>query len=108
MGHYDPGRWQKDSPFTRERNEMSFLSTLVLTIVLLLSGALIYRHQTEILGFFQRLPAAAPQLSAVQQPEPTVVAPKVLAPARPPAEDAGHIYRCGNTYSTTSCEGGGR
>ncbi|MBS3018379.1 hypothetical protein DJFAAGMI_01111 [Comamonas sp. PE63] len=106
MGHYDPGKWQRENPFTGARNEMSFLSKLILTIALLLVGALAYRYQAEILRFFQRPPAAASQRSAVRQPEPTVVAPRVLAPETPRLESTGQIYRCGNTYSNSPCDGG--
>ena len=106
MGNFDPGGWQRENPFTGGRKEMSFLSKLILTIALLLMGALAYRYQTEILRFFQAPPATAPQRSAVRQPEPTVVAPRVLAPETLRSESTDQIYRCGNTYSNSSCDGG--
>lgn len=106
MGHYDPEVWQRESPFTRGRSEMSFLSKLILTIALLLMGALVYTYQTEILRFFQGSSAAVPQRPAVRQSEPTVAAPRVLAPETPRSESTGQIYRCGNTYSNSPCDGG--
>lgn len=107
MGHYDPGGWQRENPFTSGRNEMSFFTKLVLTIAVLLAGALIYRYQSEILRFLVGPTPAAPQRPASRPPpEPTVVAPRVLAPEKSRTEATGQIYRCGNTYSNTPCEGG--
>lgn len=49
MGHYDPGGWQRENPFTSGKNEMSFFAKLILTIVVLSAGVLVYRYQSEIL-----------------------------------------------------------
>lgn len=61
MGHYDPGEWQRENPFTSGRNEMSFFTKLVLTIAVLLAAALGYRYQSEILRFLVGPPRTAPQ-----------------------------------------------
>lgn len=107
MGHYDPGGWQRDNPFTGGRNEMSFFTKFILTMVVLLIGVLAYKYQTVILRFFVAPPVAVPQQPSVRPlPEPTVIAPRVLPPEQPRSESAGQIYRCGNTYSNTPCEGG--
>ena len=107
MGHYDPGGWQRENPFTSGKNEMSFLSKLILTIAVLLMGALAYRYQTEIFRFLVGPPAAVPQRPEARQPrEPAVAAPRVLTPDRPRSESTGQIYRCGNTYSNSPCDGG--
>lgn len=52
MGHYDPAGWQRDNPFTGGRNEMSFFTKFILTIVVLLIGVLAYKYQAVILRFF--------------------------------------------------------
>ncbi|WP_164091415.1 hypothetical protein [Comamonas thiooxydans] len=107
MGHYDPGKWQRDRLYTRGRNEMSFMTKLILTIFVLLIGALAYMYQSEIARFFAESQDAVPQQPTVSaQPKATVVAPRVLPPEQPRSESAGQIYRCGNTYSNTPCEGG--
>lgn len=107
MGHYDPGSWQRDNPFTGTRNEMSFFTKLVLTVAVLLTGALAYRYQSEILRFLVGPPPAAPQRPAPRPPpESTVVVPRVLVPEKPRTEAIGQIYRCGNTYSNAPCKGG--
>lgn len=96
----------RDNPFTSGQSEMSFLGKLILTIVVLLVAALVYRYQSDILRFLKGPPAAAPQRTAIQSPEPAVVAPRVLAPEKARSESTGQIYRCGNTYSNVPCEGG--
>ncbi|WP_294255454.1 hypothetical protein [uncultured Comamonas sp.] len=107
MGHYDPGGWQRENPFTGGRNEMSFFTKFILTIVVLLIGVLAYKYQAVILGFFVVPPVAVPQQPSFRPlPEATVIAPRVLPPEQPRSESAGQIYRCGNTYSNTPCEGG--
>lgn len=107
MGHYDPGGWQRENPFISGKNEMSFFTKLVLTVAVLLTGALAYRYQSEILRFLVGPPPAAPQRPApLPPPEPTVVAPRVLVPEKPSTEATGQIYRCGNTYSNAPCKGG--
>lgn len=107
MGHYDPESWKRESPFTSGRNEMRFLTKLILTIALLLAGALAYRYQAEILRFLVGPPAVVPQRPEARQPrEPAVVAPRVLTPDKPRSELTGQIYRCGNTYSNSPCDGG--
>jgi len=107
MGHYDPGEWKRDNPFTSGRHEMGFVTKLILTVAVLLACALAYRYQSEILRFLVGPPRTAPQQSASRPPpEPVVVAPRVLVPEKPRTEAASQIYRCGNTYSTTPCEGG--
>ncbi len=107
MGHYDPGSWKTENPFVSGRNEMSFFTKLVLTVAVLLTGALAYRYQSEILRFLVGPPPAASQRPVPRPPpEPTVVAPRVLVPEEPRTEATGQIYRCGNTYSNTPCKGG--
>lgn len=107
MGHYDPGEWKRDNPFTSGRHEMGFVTKLILTVAVLLACALAYRYQSEISRFLVGPPRTAPQQSASRPPpEPVVVAPRVLVPEKPRTEAASQIYRCGNTYSTTPCEGG--
>lgn len=109
MGQFDPADWQREKPFTAGHNEMSFLSKLILTIALLLIAALAYRYQSEILRFLIGPPVAKTSLTqrpAVRQPEPTVVAPRVLVPETARSESTGQIYRCGNAYSSAPCEGG--
>ncbi|MDL5038912.1 hypothetical protein QRD40_21470 [Comamonas sp. Y6] len=109
MGQYDPEGWQRENPFTSGRNEMSILSKLIFTIALLLIAALAYRYQSEIWRFLIGPPVTvvpAPQRPVVQSPERTVVAPKINVPDESHAESTGQIYRCGNTYSNTPCEGG--
>lgn len=107
MGHYDPGNWQRENPFTSGRNEMSFFTKLIITIAVLFVGALAYRYQSEIVRFLIGSPATLPQRPVVRPPpEPTVVAPRVLAPEKSRSESTGQIYRCGNTYSNAPCEGG--
>ncbi|WP_155293162.1 hypothetical protein [Comamonas testosteroni] len=107
MGHYDPGKWHRENTFARDNNEIGSFTKLMLAVVVLSFGALAYKYQSEILRFFTAPPAAVPQQTAVRpQPELTVVAPRVLVPERPSSESAGQIYRCGNTYSNTPCEGG--
>lgn len=96
----------RDNPFTSAQSEMSFLGKLVLTISVLLIAALAYRYQSEILRFLKGPPEAAPQRTVVRPPEPTVAAPKVTAPEAPRTQSPGQIYRCGNTYSNTPCDGG--
>lgn len=96
----------RDNPFTSGQSEMSFLGKLILTIVVLLVAALVYRYQSDILRFLKGPPAAVPQRTAIQSPEPAVVAPRVLAPEKAHSESTGQIYRCGNTYSNVPCEGG--
>lgn len=111
MGQYDPEGWQRENPFTSGRNEMSILSKLIFTIALLLIAALAYRYQSEIWRFLIGPPVTvvpAPQRPVVQSPERTVVAPKINVPDESHAESTGQIYRCGNTYSSTPCEGGRR
>jgi len=107
MGHYDPGSWKRENPFVSGRNEMSFLTKLILTIAVLLAGALAYRYHSEILKFLVGPPAAAPKPPATRPPqEPAVVAPRVLVPEKPRTEATGQIYRCGNTYSNAPCKVG--
>lgn len=65
----------RDNPFTSGRSEMSFLGKFIITIAVLLAGALAYRYQTEIVRFL-KAPAAVPQRTAIQSPEPAVTAPK--------------------------------
>ncbi len=96
----------RDNPFTSGQSEMSFLGKLILTIVVLLVAALVYRYQSDILRFLKEPPVVAPQRIAIQSPEPAVVAPRVLAPEKARSESTGQIYRCGNTYSNAPCEGG--
>jgi hypothetical protein len=94
MGHYDPGGWQRENPFTSGKNEMSFFAKLILTIVVLSAGVLVYRYQSEILHFLVGPPPAAPQRpESLPQPEPMVVAPKVSVPEKPRTEVTGQIYR---------------
>ena len=95
----------RDNPFKSQPAEMSFLSKFILTIFLLLIAALAYRYQAEILHFLRGSPVAVPQRSVVQTPEPKVVAPRVNE-AKPRTGATGQVYRCGNTYSNTPCEGG--
>lgn len=93
MGHYDPGSWKTENPFVSGRNEMSFFTKLVLTVAVLLTGALAYRYQSEILRFLVGLPPAASQRTVPRprpQPEPTVVAPRVLVPEEPRTEATGY------------------
>lgn len=106
MGHFDPADWQREKPFTGGRNEMSFLTKLILTIVVLSAAALAYRYQSEILSLLKGPPTAAPQLSAVRSPEPTAVAPRVELSERSGTESVDQIYRCGNNYSNAPCDGG--
>lgn len=106
MGHYDPGSWKRENPFTSGRNEMSFLSKLILTISVLLIAALAYRYQSEILRFLKGPPGAVSQRTVVRPPEPNEAAPKAKAPEVPRTQSTGQIYRCGNTYSNAPCEGG--
>lgn len=107
MGHYDPGGWQRESPFTHGRSEMSFLTKLILTIAVLLAGALAYRYQSEILRFLVGPPAAVSKRPEARKPmEPAIVAPRVLVPDKPRSESTAQIYRCGNTYSNAPCKGG--
>lgn len=107
MGHYDPGNWQRENPFKSGHKEMSFFTKLALTVVVLLVSVLAYRYQSEIVRFLVRPPEAVPQRPEARQPrEPAVVAPRVLTPDKPRSESTGQIYRCGNTYSNTPCDGG--
>lgn len=96
----------RDNPFTSGRSEMSFLGKFILTIAVLLVGALAYRYQTEIVRFLKKPPAAGPQRTAIQSPEPAVIAPKAVIPDGSVTPSAGQIYRCGNTYSNSPCDGG--
>lgn len=96
----------RDNPFTSGHSQMSFLGKLVLTIAVLLIGALAYRYQSEILRFLKGPPEAAPQRTVVRPPEPTVTAPKAKVPDVPRTQPPGQIYRCGNTYSNSPCDGG--
>lgn len=96
----------RDNPFRSGRNEMSFLGKFILTILLLLVGALAYRYQSEILRFLKGPPVAAPQRTAIHPPGPEVIPPKVNLPEKSRTESSGQIYRCGTTYSNSPCDGG--
>lgn len=96
----------RDNPFTSGHSEMSFLGKLALTISVLLIAALAYRYQSEILRFLKGPPGAVSERTVVRLPEPTVAAPKAVAPELPRAQPSGQIYRCGNTYSNSPCDGG--
>lgn len=106
--------WQRESPFTGARNEMSFFSKLIFAIALILIAVLAYRYQSEILRFLIGPPVASvpfpqrpvAQRSVVQSPEPKVIEPKVRAQENPDTESSGQIYRCGNAYSSAPCENG--
>ena len=106
MGHFDPADWQREKPFTGGRNEMNFLTKLILTIAVLSAAALAYRYQSEILRFLEGPATVAPQLPPVRSPEPTAVAPRVVAPERSRTESTDQIYRCESTYSNAPCDGG--
>jgi hypothetical protein len=95
-----------DNPFMSGKSEMSFLSKFILTISLLLIAVLSYRYQSEILHFLQGSPVAVPKRPVVQMPELKVLVPRGNATEKPRADATGQIYRCGNTYSNTPCEGG--
>ena len=105
MGHFDPADWQREKPFTGGRNEMSFLGNFILTVLVLLVGAIAFRYQTEILRFLNGPTVAAPQRTAIHPPGPAVIPPKVNLPEKSQTESSGQIYRCRNTYSNSPCDG---
>lgn len=96
----------RDNPFRSGRNKMSFLGKFILTILVLLVGAIAYRYQSEILRFLKGPPVAAFQRTAIHPPEPALIPPKVNLPEKSRTESSGQIYRCGNTYSNSPCDGG--
>ncbi|MBL5976283.1 hypothetical protein JAO85_03270 [Comamonas sp. NyZ500] len=106
MGHYDPGGWQRENPFTGGRNEMSSMTRLILIIVVLFICAVAYIYQSEILRFFQGSPAPITASPAPRAREPSIVPPQLIPPKEVPSESTNHIYRCGNTYTNSPCEGG--
>ena len=97
-----------DRPFRSSGNELSFVTKLVITLVLLLIAVFGYSsYRSEIDRFFNGPPVVPSLPPQVHQPAPVVIAPRVVSPAPTPrAEPDGQIYRCGNTYSSTPCEGG--
>lgn len=104
----DPG----DSPFSSARNEMGFMGKLIVTAIVLFIGVIAYRYHFEIIRFIKGFPPTAihqqaPQPSVLKPTEPaTAVAPKPATSDFPKPEASGQIYRCGNTYSNSPCEGG--
>lgn len=101
-----------DSPFSSGRNEMGFIGKLIITAVVLFIGVITYRYHFEIIRFIKGVPSSAvyqqaPQSTVLKPAEPTpAVAHRPATTELPKPESTGQIYRCGNTYSNSPCEGG--